>query len=149
MFLTNSFGQLPSDTLRVSYYKAIIGEFGGINRGIILIKTKNKYKAQYIGYKESTYLIPNDSLIYYYKKNKNNYTLIKEIDSLSKNQINTLNSGIIYIKQFKKEKNLYSNAPEHYYVKTESFERLIIDTGKTLKFYNIVENIFGIEEKLK
>jgi len=56
-----------------------IGEFGGINEGLIIYCNNNEIKAKSVRYNCSSYdmALKVDTIIDFYEKNKNNCTIIK------------------------------------------------------------------------
>ena len=67
-----------NDTLYLNYFIAT-GEFGGINEGLIIYGQSNELKVKSVKYDSSSYgiTLEVDTIINFYEKNKDSYTIIK------------------------------------------------------------------------
>lgn len=90
--------------------------------------------------------ITTNAIIDFYKKNRNNYTVIKSKWILSKYQCEYIAKIIDEIRTRPFEKNAFSNSSEHYVVSTKQGSYVFLDkTGKWNKFLEI-KKILEIEQ---
>jgi len=81
-------------------------------------------------------------IVDFYRSNKNNYTIIKEEWVLSKNECDYLAKVLDEIKAQSEERNVYSNASEHYAILTKDKCHVFIDrTGSWNKFLKIKKRL--------
>ena len=136
-----------NDTLYLNYFIAS-GEFGGKNEGLVIHNSGNNIKAKSIRYSSSSYgkALEVDTIVSFYIENRNNYTVVKKEWVLSKKECEYLTKVLGEIKTQSEEKNVYSNASEHYVIITESKKHVFIDrTGKWNKFLEI-KKVLDIEQ---
>ena len=132
-----------SDTVIINY-SISHGEFASTNEGLIIFSELNQHKAKYVRYNKSSYGIPwdADTIIDFYKKNKNNYKTIKEwtLDNDHKDHIDNL---LEEIKNFKPK--CCSNASEHYVIFGQNYIWVKIDAVGQWNKYLEIKSFFQIE----
>ncbi len=129
--------------ITIRYFRAS-GELGGNNEAFDFERsTSGTWKCRYIVYKKNTYGLTTDSatIELFYKRNQNDNEIVKEF-KLTSNQYNYLKHLVIYFKNVKLQKNLYSNAGEHYYITINGKNLYINDKGGQLKKYVEMRKIF-------
>lgn len=136
-----------NDTLYLNYFIAT-GEFGGINEGLIIFSNNNEIKAKSVKYNSSSYgmALKADTIIDFYRRNKNSYTIIKAEWILNKKQRDYIANILDEIKAKSVEDNVFGNASEHYAILTKKSSYVFIDrTGGWNKFLDI-KKVLGIEQ---
>jgi len=136
-----------TDTLYINFFIAT-GEFGGKNEGIVIYKNGDKIKAESVRYNNSSYgkAIEPDTIISFYKKNCDNFTVIKKQWVLSKKECDYLAKVLDEIKAQSEEENVYGSASEHYAIITKNKKYVFIDrTGNWNKFLEI-KKVLNIEQ---
>lgn len=149
-YFTQAQVSMDNDTLYLNYFIAA-GEFGGGNEGLIIFGEGNDIKAKCVKYISSSYgkTLEVDTIINFYKKNKDNYTIIKAEWILSKVQCDYIAKILDEIKAQPIEENVFSNASEHYAILTKNESYVFIDrTGNWNKFLEI-KKVLGIEQRPK
>ena len=143
--------QMIKDTLYLNYFIAA-GEFGGSNEGLLLFRDSHGIiKAKSVKYNSSSYGIPLevDTIIDFYEKNKNSYTIIKPEWTLSEEQCDYIATILDEIKTRPLEEYVFSNASDHYAILTKNESYVLIDrTGDWNKFLEI-KKVLGIEQQPK
>jgi len=136
-----------SDTTLINYYIAIGGEFGGVNEGLLIFKNNNEFKIKCIKYNVSSYGKGStnvDSIKNFYRRNKNNYTLMKSEWVLTNQQIDYLNGLISEISSHPTRQG-FSNAQEHYVLFTKREDYVFLDSTGEWKKYVEISKVLGIE----
>ena len=137
----NNAQNLNSDTTIINYSIAH-GELGCTNEGLIIYQNATVLRAKYIKYNASSYGIPlkTETIISFYKRNRTNYSVLKEEWVLNSQQVNYLNDLLVEIKNY--HSRGFSNAPEHYAILRKNQWFVLIDsTGKWNKFLEIKKEI--------
>lgn len=150
VFFTQAQMIKDNDTLYLNYFISA-GEFGGSNEGLIIFGGCNDIKAKSVKYNSSSYgiTLEVDTIINFYEKNKNSYTIIKAEWTLSKEQCDYIAKILDEIKTRPLEENVFSNASEHYAILTKNESYVFIDrTGSWNKFLEI-KKVLGIEQQPK
>lgn len=110
--------------------------------------TVEKIKTDWESYIIQRDSLERNSLVNFYKQNKNYYTVIKEEWTLSKEQCEYVTRLIDEIKLRPVDKNVYSNAGEHYSIINQNGCYIFIDRiGDWNKFLEINE-IFDIRDSI-
>jgi len=112
------------------------------NKNHITFNSESKWDL-YIRQRDSLF---TNALIDFYKKNINDYTILKPEWVLSKEQCDYIAKTMDEIKTRFVEENVYSNASEHYAILTKNESYVYVDrTGNWNKFLEI-KKVLGIEQ---
>jgi hypothetical protein len=120
-------------------------EFLQSNEGIIFYCHSKTIKAQAFKYQNSIYSLNKDSIIKFYDSNSLKIKIIKNEWVLTESEIDYLSRLINEIKN-SHLKSGFSNAPEHYYIRTSNSKFVLINSLGTLKIHKDLKKRFGIEQ---
>lgn len=134
-----------NDTLSINYFRAS-GELGGRNEGFQFTNHDGIYKGAFYIFNKKNAIIPQDtaSIIHFYYSNDRDYKVMK-VWQLDKDQISYLKELIKYFKTVNLSKDLYSNAAEHYYIKSCNETVIVLDKGRELMKHIEMKKIFRTE----